>query len=130
MTLDRPYVSPRIGILFDAIGPFVTWASRPEVRGASGPGVANFMFGNPHEVASQVYVDALIEGSTPKSPDHFAYKMNEEGAARVIASSLTDRFRLAFEPEDVFLTNGNFSGLSICLHTVAGPGDEVLYISP
>ena len=130
MTIERPYVSPRMGVLFDVIGPFVTWASRPDVRGASGPGIANFMFGNPHDMAPQAYVDALVRGSTPTAADHFAYKMNEEQPTRVVAASLTERFSLPFDAEDVFLTNGNFSGLSICLHAVTGPGDEVLYVSP
>src|SRR6266699_7231727 len=106
MTIERPYVSPRMGVLFDVIGPFVTWASRPDVRGASGPGIANFMFGNPHDMAPQEYVDALIRGSTPTSADHFAYKMNEEDATAVVAASLAERFSLPFDREDVFLTNG------------------------
>jgi aspartate aminotransferase len=130
MTVDRPYVSPRIGVLSDAIGTFVSWASRPDVRAATGPGVSNFMFGNPHDMAPQAYVDALIAGSTPKTADWFAYKMNEEQPVGLVAASLTDRFGMAFEPEDVVMTNGNFSGLSICLHVAAGPGDEVLYVSP
>jgi aspartate aminotransferase len=130
MTIERPYVSPRMGVLFDVIGPFVTWASRPDVRGASGPGIANFMFGNPHDMAPQAYVDALVRGSTPTAADHFAYKMNEEQPTRVVAASLTERFSLPFDAQDVFLTNGNFSGLSICLHAVTGPGDEVVYVSP
>jgi aspartate aminotransferase len=130
MTIDRPYVSPRIGVLYNAIGGFVSWASRPEVREASGPNVANFMFGNPHDMAPQTYVDALIAGSTPTTEDHFAYKMNEENAVAVVAASLTERFGMSFAPEDVLMTNGNFSGLSICLHATAGPGDEVVYVSP
>jgi aspartate aminotransferase len=130
MTIDRPYVSPQIGVLYDAIGTFVSWASRPDVRAATGPGVSNFMFGNPHDLAPQTYVDALIAGSTPGSADHFAYKMNEENAVGVVAASLSDRFGMAFEPEDVLMTNGNFSGLSICLHAAAAPGDEVVYVSP
>jgi aspartate aminotransferase len=130
MTIERPYVSPRMGVLFDVIGPFVTWASRPDVRGASGPGIANFMFGNPHDMAPEAYVDALVRGSTPTAADHFAYKMNEEQPTRVVAASLTERFSLPFDAQDVFLTNGNFSGLSICLHAVTGPGDEVVYVSP
>jgi aspartate aminotransferase len=130
MTIDRPYVSPRIGVLFDAIGTFVSWASRPDVRAATGPGVSNFMFGNPHDMAPQAYVDALIAGSTPKAADWFAYKMNEEQPVEIVATSLAERFGIAFEPEDVVMTNGSFSGLSICLHVAAGPGDEVLYVSP
>jgi aspartate aminotransferase len=130
MTIDRPYVSPRIGVLSDAIGGFVSWASRPEVWAANGPGVSNFMFGNPHDMAPQRYVDALVAGSTPTSPDHFAYQMNEEGSVGVVAASLAERFGMPFAPEDVAMTNGNFSGLSICLHLAAGPGDEVVYVSP
>jgi aspartate aminotransferase len=130
MTIDRPYVSPRIGVLSDAIGGFVSWASRPEVWAANGPGVSNFMFGNPHDMAPQRYVDALVAGSTPTSPDHFAYQMNEEGSVGVVAASLGERFGMPFAPEDVAMTNGNFSGLSICLHLAAGPGDEVVYVSP
>jgi aspartate aminotransferase len=130
MTIDRPYVSPRIGVLSDAIGGFVSWASRPEVWAANGPGVSNFLFGNPHEMAPQAYVDALVAGSTPTSPDHFAYQMNEEGSVEVVASGLADRFGIPFTPQDVAMTNGNFSGLSICLHLAAGPGDEVVYVSP
>jgi aspartate aminotransferase len=130
MTVDRPYVSPGIGMLYDAIGGFVRWASRPEVWEANGPGVSNFMFGNPHDMAPQPYVDALIAGSTPRTPDHFAYQMNEEGSVRVVAASLAERFSMPFIPEDVVMTNGNFSGLSICLHLAAGPGDEVIYVSP
>src|SRR5436190_18296630 len=130
MTIERPYVSPRIGVLSDAIGGFVRWASRPEVWAANGPGISNFMFGNPHDMATQGYVDALVAGSTPTSADHFAYKMNEEGSVEVVAASLTERFGMPFVPEDVVMTNGNFSGLSICLHLAAGPGDEVVYVSP
>ena len=130
MTIEHPYVSPRIGVLDDAIGRFVSWASRPDVRSASGPGVANFMFGNPHDMAPRAYVDALLAGSSPKDEDWFAYKMNEENVVAVVAASLADRFGMPFLPEDILMTNGNFSGLSICLHVAAGPGDEVVYVSP
>jgi aspartate aminotransferase len=130
MTIDRPFVSPQIGTLYDAIGTFVAWASRPDVRGATGPGVSNFMFGNPHDMAPQPYVDALMAGSTPRTADWFAYKMNERNAVEVVAASLAERFGMGFAPEDIIMTNGNFSGLSICLHVAAGPGDEVVYVSP
>jgi aspartate aminotransferase len=130
MTIDHPFVSPQIGVLYDAIGRFVSWASRPEVRAATGPGVSNFMFGNPHDMAPQTYVDALVAGSTPRSADWFAYKMNEERPLEVVAAGLTERFGMPFVPEDVLMTNGNFSGLSICLHIAAGAGDEVVYVSP
>src|SRR5262249_17441745 len=80
--------------------------------------------------APRRYVDALVAGSTPASADHFAYQMNEEASVEVVAGSLAERFGMPFVPEDVAMTNGNFSGLSICLHLAAGPGDEVVYVSP
>src|SRR5437016_14357720 len=56
--------------------------------------------------------------------------MNEEDSKKVVAASLAERVSLPFDRQDVFLTNGHFSGLSICLHAVTGPGDEVVYVSP
>ena len=75
-------------------------------------------------------VDALIAATTPRRADWYAYKMNERSSVRTVAASLRDRFGMPFEPEDVFMTNGNFGGLAVALRTVVDPGDEVVFISP
>ena len=118
-------VSREMGKLLGAIGAFVGWSrSLPEDR------PCDFLFGNPHEVAPSAYVDALISATRPTGKDHYAYKMNEQAAAEAVAAGLRDRFNLAFDPEDVFMTNGNFAGITIVLRTVVDPGDEVIFISP
>lgn len=41
-----------------------------------------------------------------------------------------ERLGSPFEAEDIFMTNGAFSGLTVALNTLIEPGDEVIFISP
>jgi aspartate aminotransferase len=88
------------------------------------------MFGNPHEIAAPAYVDILRRGIEPVDKTSYAYAMNDPAAQSAIASGLRERFGMAFEAEDVFLTNGNFTGLAICVRILADQGDEVVFVSP
>ena len=118
-------VSRDMSRLLGAIGAFAEWSlALPEER------PCYFLFGNPHEVAPAPYVDALHAATHPSGKDHFAYKMNEVVPTEAVAAGLRARFGLPFEAEDVFMTNGNFAGLSIVLRTIADPGDEVVFLSP
>ncbi|MGE5227083.1 MAG: aminotransferase class I/II-fold pyridoxal phosphate-dependent enzyme [Planctomycetaceae bacterium] len=119
--------SLQIQRMLDAIGAFAEW-SRTE--GTATPTGSDFLFGNPHEVAPATYVEALQRATTPTGPQHFAYKMNEPEATTVVAASLRERFGIGFRAEDVAMTNGNFSGLSIVLRALVDPGDEVVFVSP
>jgi aspartate aminotransferase len=101
------------------------WTSR-----AGDPSIADFVVGNPHDPPLAAYVDALLDATTPRRTDWYAYKMNQRSSVRTVAASLRDRFGLPFEPEDIFMTNGNFGGLAVALRTVVDPGDEVVFISP
>jgi aspartate aminotransferase len=114
--------------LHDAIGHFSDWALSGS--GVASPTGSDFLFGNPHDMAPAGYVDALMRGAQPTGPDHYAYKMSEPVATEAVAASLRDRFAMPFTAEDVSMTNGNFTGLSVALATVADPGDEVIYVSP
>jgi len=120
--------SEQIGRLWDAIGTFASWAISDGAVPA--PGGSDFLFGNPHEVAPDVYVDALRRAVEPAGPDHYAYTMSEPSATASVAEGLRARFGIPFAAEDVHMTNGNFSGLAIVLRAVADPGDEIVYISP
>ena len=124
--------SPReLGALIGAIGPFIRWATSPQIERRIGdPNASDFIFGNPHDLALPEYVEALTRGTVPRDPTHFAYKMNEAGATSVVAGSLRERFGIPFETDDVFMTNGNFAGLSIALRAVCDPEDEVIFVSP
>ena len=99
-------------------------------RRAGDPAIADFVVGNPHDPPLPAYVDALVAATTPRRADWYAYKMNERSSVRTVAASLRDRFGMPFEPDDVFMTNGNFGGLAVALRTVVDPGDEVVFISP
>jgi aspartate aminotransferase len=119
--------SEQIQRTIGSIGRFAAWAL---TEGVVAPGGADFLFGNPHEVARPAYVDALRSGIEPTGPDHYAYKMSERSATEAIAEGLAARFGMPFDPADVSMTNGNFAGLSIVLRAIADPGDEIVYISP
>ena len=128
--MDGP-ASRQMTQVIDALGPFARWATTsPLMTELKRPGISDFVFGNPHDLAMPAYVDALVRGAQPTGPDHFAYKMNELEAVVPIAEGLAARFGLPFRPEDVFMTNGNFSGLAISLKVLADPGDEVIFVSP
>jgi aspartate aminotransferase len=118
-------VSSQIRTLFEALGGFADFSlGLPDER------PADFLFGNPHELAPPAYVDAIRRAAEPRDKDHYAYTMNLPSAAEAVASGLRERFDVAFETEDVSMTNGNFAGLSITLRTVGDPGDEIVYVSP
>jgi aspartate aminotransferase len=124
-------VSAQLRRSMDALGPFAAWASDPALfEKLMRPQTCDFVFGNPHDPAPSEYVEAIARATQPASPMHYAYTQNDPVAVEAVASGLRDRFGIAFEPEDVFLTNGNFTGLSLLLRALADPGDEVVYVSP
>ncbi len=93
------------------------------------PGSLNFTFGKPHEIALPGYVEALQRAGGQQNQSWFAYKTNQPSSRAVVAAALKQR-GLTIAPEDIFLTNGAFAGLSLCIQLVAGTGDEVIVISP
>lgn len=118
-------VSTQVGAIADSLRSFADFSlSLPEDI------PCDFLFGNPHEVASRAYVETLQRAAEPVDAMHYAYTMNLPAAAEAVAAGLTERFGTAFDPQDVCLTNGNFAGLSVVLRTVCDPGDEVVYVSP
>jgi aspartate aminotransferase len=94
------------------------------------PTIANFVFGNPHEMPLSGFVDALQQGIKPENKDWFAYKMNEADSQTIVAESLKLWRGVTFDPHDIFMTNGGFSAISVTLSTLTDPGDEVIFISP
>jgi aspartate aminotransferase len=124
-------VSKQMSAIIEALGPFASMGTDRDMwETLRRPEACDFMFGNPHELAPQAYVDALVRGARPTGKDHYAYTQDLEQATDAIAAGLRDRFGLPFEPRDVHMTNGNFSGLAVVLRTVVDPGDEVVFISP
>jgi aspartate aminotransferase len=94
------------------------------------PDTCDFVAGNPQEMALPSFVDALGRWAEPRDAHWFAYKFNEPYAQDAVAAGLRARRGVPFEPDDVFLTDGAFAGLAMCIRAVADPGDEVVFCSP
>jgi aspartate aminotransferase len=128
--MARP-VARQIELLQRALRPFLeavtqsAYARRPE-----GEFIADFVAGNPQELALPGFVDALTRWSVPRDPDWFSYKMMDPRAMTAAAGALSRRLDMAFEPEDIFLTRGAGAGVALSLQTVVEPSDEVIFVSP
>jgi aspartate aminotransferase len=94
------------------------------------PETCDFVAGNPQELALPEFVDSIQRWSVPQDPQWFAYKFNEPYAQEAAAAGLRERRGVPFEPQDVFLTDGAFTGLDLCIRIIADPGDEVMFCSP
>jgi aspartate aminotransferase len=120
----------RMDRLRASIWPFVSWFEGPAWKRQSDPGVANFAVGNPQEMPLPGYVDALRTALEPQDKDWFAYKLSEPPAREAVAATLTTRTGLAWDPDDVFMTNAGFAALAVSLRALLEPGDEVVFLSP
>jgi aspartate aminotransferase len=94
------------------------------------PESADFVAGNPQELVQPAFVDSIQRWAVPQDAHWYAYKFNEPYAQEAAASGLRERRGVPFEAGDIFLTDGAFAGLLLCIRTVADPGDEVLFLSP
>jgi aspartate aminotransferase len=94
------------------------------------PEICDFVAGNPQEVALAGFVEALQRWSVPQDKNSYAYKFNEPYAQEAAAAGLRERRGVPFEADDVMLTDGAFTGLNLCMRTVADPGDEIVFFSP
>lgn len=94
------------------------------------PAIADFTFGNPHEMPLPGVVDALKTHAEPQTVDWFAYKTNEPDACDHLARSLTDELGLPFEAEDIALTKGAFGAIKMGFTMLLEPGDECIVPLP
>jgi aspartate aminotransferase len=111
--------------------PFLRWyPSSRHAQRVGDPEIADLVFGNPHDMPLPPYVAGLAHQLVPQSKDWFAYKMNEPVPTQTVAKTLRARTGMDFVPEDVFVTNGGFAAIAVSLRVFAGPGDEVIFLSP
>ena len=97
---------------------------------ADDPDALDFTFGNPHEMALPGLPAAIRAQAEPQSVDWFAYKTSERSAQEVVAAGLASEIGLAFEPEDIAMTQGAFGAMSLALALLADAGDEVVIPVP
>ena len=110
---------------FSAIKDFNFRSRYAERRGQAD--IADFTFGNPHEMPLPGLVEAIHEGAVPQDKNWFAYKTSEEVPQAFQADVLARELGLAFEPPDVALTAGAFAAISVAFRLMLDAGDEVVF---
>jgi aspartate aminotransferase len=124
-------LSQRMSRISRAVKGLMSQIEDPEANRRKGdPLACDFMLGDPHDGPVPGYVEALQRHLPPQNKDWFAYKMNEPQSQQAVAESLQQWRRVAYQPQDIFLTTGAFSALSVTLNAILDPGDEVIFISP
>jgi len=122
--------SSAIDRLLEIEAPLMRFFEEFEAFDREDPELCDFVAGNPQEMALPAFVEALQRWAVPKDTDWFAYKFNEPYAREAAAAGLRERRGVPFEPDDVFITDGAFTGLNLSIGTVAEPGAEVIFCSP
>lgn len=97
---------------------------------ADDPSALDFTFGNPHEFALPGLTDAMRAQIDPKTVEWYAYKTSEPLAQQTIAQALRAETGLAFEPEDIAMTQGAFGAISLALALLTDLGHEVVIPTP
>ncbi len=113
---------------FDAVKDFFFNSRYGKRRGD--PAIADFTFGNPHEMPLQGLVAAIHESAVPHNKDWFAYKTSETEPQAFVAQTLSSELGLPFDPDDIALTAGAFGAISVALRLVLDAGDEAIYCEP
>lgn len=105
-------------------------AARKAAIGAEN--VFDFSLGNPSIPAPDA-VRASIERCAQLPPNVLHSYTPAAGlpeTRQAVADSLNRRFGTAYAPEDVYLTCGAAASISITLHAIVNPGDEVIVVAP
>lgn len=115
----------------DVTGPVFTFLTQSEWARRSGEeGLLDFVVGNPQEMPLPGFVAALEKHAQPQNRLWFGYKNSEPASQAIVAKSLQEWRGVAFEADDIYMTNGGFAAISVALTAVVDPGDEVIFISP
>jgi aspartate aminotransferase len=131
--MHDPHIPHRFEALLQATAPFMrffnesAWSKIPD---PPPPDVCDFAVGNPHDMPLDGFVEALQRWIQPQNKDWYAYKLNETRPRQLLSESLRQSHGLDFLPEDIFLTNGSFAGLTVALTAVVDPGEAVIFNSP
>ena len=95
--------------------------------------VFDFSLGNPSVPAPGAVEQAIRELLTEKDPvalHGYTSAQGDAGVRRVIAENLTARYGINCDPDLIYMTCGAAASLTISLHAVTGPGDEVAVLAP
>lgn len=102
----------------------------PVVAGRGKPGMADLLFGDPHDPALPEIATILQQQINESQQQGYRYIHHLLEAREAAAWHLSQRSGVSFHPEDIFLTTGAFAGLTCCLQAVCDLSSEVIYFSP
>lgn len=94
------------------------------------PGIADFTFGNPHEMPLPGIVAAIRNRAVPHDKNWFAYKTSEVEPQEFLAERVSEELGVAFEPADIALTAGAFAAILVAFRLVVDAGDEAVFSEP
>ena len=94
------------------------------------PGIADFTFGNPHEMPLPSLVGALHAAGVPQDKNWFAYKSSEDEPRAFLAEHVGRELGLSFDPEDFALTAGAFAAIALAFELLLDAGDEAIISDP
>lgn len=105
-------------------------AARKDQIGAQN--VFDFSLGNPSVPAPDAVRASIVRNAAlPASQLHgYTPAAGLPAARQAVADSLNRRFQTSYEPGDLYLTCGAAAAISITLHAIVNPGDEVIVIAP
>ena len=94
--------------------------------------VFDFSLGNPSVPAPDAVRESIVRNAAlPASQLHgYTPAAGLPAARQAVADSLNRRFQTSYEPGDLYLTCGAAAAISITLHAIVNPGDEVIVIAP
>ena len=94
--------------------------------------VYDFSLGNPSVPAPDAVRASIVRNAAlPASQLHgYTPAAGLPAAREAVATSLNRRFNTSYEPGDLYLTCGAAAAISITLHAIVNPGDEVIVIAP
>lgn len=94
--------------------------------------VFDFSLGNPSVPAPDAVRASIVRNAAlPASQLHgYTPAAGLPAARQAVADSLNRRFQTSYELGDLYLTCGAAAAISITLHAIVNPGDEVIVIAP
>ena len=123
-------VAARVDRVVASLSDFMKVVEEVESARAHAEGLCDFTAGNPQEIASRQYVDALKRWAEPLSTDWYGYKGAHRPAQQAAAAGLSAELGIAFQADDILLTRGAHGALGAALGAVVDAGDEVIFVSP